>query len=188
VTRIQQARRCHQIAEAELNEKGMEMKPMSRVVSLMLVGLMLLGSAPVQAGELDFGVRAGLSSDLDDLHVGGHILMHGLFNQAHAIALETAAIVGLGDDESRDYWTIRLNGNLEYEFVVSSSGIKLFPLAGLGVYFVSFDSCEPFDCDTTEAEIGLNLGGGVRYKHVALEMLLGLGDLPDFALTGSYTF
>ena len=164
------------------------MKSMRRVASRMLLGLMLLGNAPVQAADIDFGVRAGLSSDLDDFHFGAHLLMNEVFNQVHALVLETAATVGVGDTELSDYWTIRINGNLEYEFVVSDSGIMLFPLAGLGIYFVNFDSCEPFDCDTTETELGLNIGGGVRYKKVAVEMILGLGDLPDFALTGSYTF
>lgn len=166
----------------------MRMKPTRSVASVILVGLTLLGTASVQAGEFDFGVRGGFSSDLDDFHFGGHILMHGLFNQAPAMALETAATVGFGDNNGRDFWMIQLNGNLEYEFVVSDSGIRLFPLAGVGWYIVNFDSCEPFDCDTTEGTLGLNLGGGLRYRKVGLEMILGTGDLPEFALTGSYTF
>ena len=164
------------------------MNSMRRVAPLMLVGLTLLGNAPAQAAELDFGVRAGVSSDPEDFHFGGHLLVNELFNQTHALVLETAATFGFGDTDLVDYWTIRINGNLEYEFVVSDKGLLLFPLAGLGIYFANFDGCEPFDCDTTEVELGLNLGGGVRYKRVAAEMILGLGDLPDFALTGSYTF
>ncbi len=67
-----------------------------------------------------------------------------------------------------------IDGDVHYVFVLES--VELYPLAGLSIGIVSVDFDTPgFDTDASDTEVGLNLGGGVRYGFT--ENIIGFGEI-----------
>lgn len=90
-----------------------------------------------------------------------------------------------------DYWEI--NAMVLYPFQLSDSPVVPYAMAGLAIGHWSFDVDIPdipgFDFGFDGSHTGLRVGGGARIgtgDSIApfAEMLLGLGDLPDFMLRG----
>ncbi len=97
------------------------------------------------------------------------------------------------DIDGLDYF--ELNGNLLYDFVLEGSTAVPFALGGLNIASMSVDAGEFGSADNTE--IGLNLGGGVKFNAGNFRPMVGarfeieggegvviFGTVP-FALSGS---
>lgn len=73
------------------------------------------------------------------------------------------------DVEGLDYW--ELNGNITYAIPVEGSSVAPFFLGGLNVAHVSVDGVGIGDSSNTE--LGLNLGGGIKFDAGTLEPIVG---------------
>jgi hypothetical protein len=174
-------------------ESTTDMRP-TRILVLALASL-ALAAPEALAAEARFGVRAGLTSDPDSIVIGGHVSIEGLLPDLEGLRLEPSLVVGFGDEElgfgaDLDYTTLRIDGNLAYVLPIAEDrGIEIYPLAGVAFYRLSFRDCDDdLDGECDDSEVGLNLGGGISYRGFALDLVAGIGDIPELALTASYTF
>lgn len=153
----------------------------------------VLSLTPVAAqaqGGVKFGVRGGFDIDPDAIVFGGHVMILNVVQSQPAFVIVPNIEFGFGSEGPADYTIIKFNGDTRWEFPLGTSGTtKAYPLAGLSLYRFSLSDCTSgvgFSCSNTE--FGLNLGGGVRYKGFAIELKLGVGDIQDVHVGGSYTF
>jgi hypothetical protein len=63
--------------------------------------------------------------------------------------------------------------------------VDIYPIGGLSIYHLSAHDCSG-DCNANH--LGLDLGGGLRYRRTSFDLTLGLGDIPDLTFTVGYTF
>lgn len=73
------------------------------------------------------------------------------------------------DVDNFDY--LELNGNIAADIPIEGSAVAPFVLGGLNVARVSVDN--PTLGDASNTELGLNLGGGIRFAAGALEPMVG---------------
>jgi hypothetical protein len=156
---------------------------------MLLAAFATLALAPQAAdAQMAFGIRAGISMDLDDVHIGGHVQFRD-FLLPNGV-LEPSATFGFGSEDvfgvDLDYTTIRVSANYKYLFG-DRAGLTFYPQAGISWYRFSLSDCpSTFDC--SDSEFGVNVGGGVGFGGFAIDGIIGLGNLPDLAITASYTF
>lgn len=131
------------------------------------------------AGPSAFGIRGGLTDDPDTVFMGGHIAIHP--SRAMNLRIEPSAELGIGEDA--DLLTLRINANFKYMIPLSRDA-AVYPLFGPSLVYYTLDDCS--GCNATE--VGLNLGGGFAFSGFAFDLILGFADIPDLALTFSYTF
>jgi hypothetical protein len=131
-----------------------------------------LGPTLAFHNDFDFGVGAALTMPLEgiDERVG---------------VLADFIIFFPGDNV--DY--LEFNGNLTYDFAIEDSSIVPFALAGLNIARYSIDVV---GVSGSETNLGLNLGGGVKFTAGNLRPTVGLrleiegGD--GFVIFGSLPF
>lgn len=73
------------------------------------------------------------------------------------------------DVDNLDYWEI--NGNITYDIPVEGAAVAPFLLGGLNIAQASVDVVGVGDASDTE--MGLNLGGGMRFDAGSLEPIVG---------------
>lgn len=109
--------------------------------------------------DFDFGIGAMVGVDLPALAPGVGVL--GDF---------TYFFPGI---DNFDYWEI--NGNLTYDIVLEDAPVAPFALGGLNVASFSSSADTEFGSfSASSTEIGINLGGGIKFQAGALEPLVGL--------------
>jgi hypothetical protein len=155
---------------------------MLRKVYVLVVLLCCLAYAQRAEAQARFGVRGGVTDDPDSVFFGGHIAFHP--GALPNFRIEPSLELGLGDAEGFDILTLRFNLNFKYAIPVSHDA-AFFPLFGPALYYVDFDDCVG-DCE--ESDFGINLGFGFAISGFAIELALGVEDIPDVTLTLSYTF
>lgn len=71
---------------------------------------------------------------------------------------------------------LRIDADGLYDFLTRGSKLKVYALAGIGLYHVSYDLCGAagayFSCSSTG--FGLNFGGGVRYPVNPVQLFFEL--------------
>lgn len=154
--------------------------------------LLSLSTLAATADDLGFGLRGGLTTDPDTFFVGGHLQFSGLIPDTDALVFEPSVELGFGDETigngpgAVDYTTLRAAADLKWMLHPGSdSTLHFYPLVGLSIYNLSLSDCDG-DCSSTE--LGLNLGGGVSFGAIAVEVALGTGDTPELSARVSYTF
>jgi len=153
--------------------------------------ILLLTPVAAQAQGVKFGLRAGFDIDPDAVVFGGHVMIPNVIKDQPFVIVPNVEI-GFGSEGPFDYTIFKLNGDTRWEFPVGqSASTRLYPLAGLSIYRIDLQDCVSspvIQVDCANTEFGLNIGGGVRYKAFAVELKIGLGDIQDFHIGGSYTF
>ncbi len=156
---------------------------MKRTLIGALVAMTMIAGAAQAATA--WGVRGGITSNPDQVHVGVHVNGGELFTDGWFIPnLE----VGFGDHLT----LVALNPELVYKFSKrGTSDWGFYVGGGLGVNFYNFDSNVPGD--DSETRVGLNFLGGMSRKLSAgndffLELKLGAQDSPDTKVTAGFTF
>ncbi|MEX0837280.1 MAG: hypothetical protein WD101_03030 [Gemmatimonadota bacterium] len=137
-----------------------------------------LGPQIAYHNDFDFGVGAALTLSADAIHEQ----VDFLFDFAWFFP----------EVDGVDYF--ELNGGLVYDFILDESTVTPFALAGLNVASISVDTPLGGGDNT---ELGLNLGGGLKFNAGALRPMVGVrleieggdgfvifGTIP-FALQGS---
>lgn len=105
-----------------------------------------LGPEVAWNDDADFGIGAGVEFDLPSLYPG--IAFHGDFIYYFP--------------DGFDF--LEFNANLTYDFPLEESSVVPFALAGLNIGRVSIDSESPGIDGASETEVGLNLGGGIKFN------------------------
>jgi hypothetical protein len=166
-------------------------------VATILATLMLLLAPPALADDglalRGWGLRAGLTLDPDQVHVGAHADLGEIVPQLRFMPnLE----VGFGDDRT----VVALNGELAWMFrnlqlnLPENAGIwRPYLGGGLGLIFVDRDLPPHHRGDDTETDLGINLLGGLERRlkndnRFFFELKIGLSDAPDGKLTLGITF
>jgi hypothetical protein len=151
---------------------------MKRLILVVLASTILM-SGTALAGP--FGVRAGITVDPDQFHVGGHY-------DAGFVGTNLRVVpnieVGFGDNIT----LVCLNGDLLYDFPNSPWAVG----GELGINFWNWDSGVA-GVDDNETDIGLSAVGNYRLalssgKPLLLEAKLGISDSPDFKFTVGWFF
>ena len=155
-------------------------------VATAVAAALLLLPLPAVAQEIryvGFGLRAGVTSDPDQFHVGAHIDA-GEF--AEDVRFRPSVELGFGDD----VFVGVISLDVLYQFMVAAGR----PYAGGGVALAYYDfdnDARRFEGRSNEVEAGFNLFGGFEWEgaqRYLIEARLGLGDLPDFKLTAGISF
>jgi hypothetical protein len=149
----------------------------------VLLTLLCALPAPASAGELAFGPRVGYTHDgdrdLDQLHLGGHVVLQNLTTNLHLV---TSLEVGTGDGT-----LVALNGDLVYEFTEMASG-------GWGYYAGGGPMLSRYKRNRHKSDdFALNLVVGATHqirqdRTLFGEVRLGLEDAPALKLTLGLTF
>lgn len=148
------------------------MRKPGRAIALALAfASVLVVARPAAANP---GLRFGLTDGPDTIFLGFfyEALLGG---RRGALALEPG--VDLGFDDDFDFFTIRGSLNGKYLVPIGRRAL-IYPLVGLSIYYFNFDCPGNNSCDDTTA--GMNLGGGLRFGRLNLELMLGIpDDIPD---------
>ncbi len=145
---------------------------MKRLILLTL----LLGLMASSASASEFGLRAGLTVDPDQFHVGGHL---DLGQVLPPLRLVPNVEIGFGNDITY----IAFNGDLLYDFAETPWSIG----GELGMNYVDHE------LGGSNTDFGLSALGNYRLglssgKTLLLEAKLGLVDSPDFKFTVGWNF
>jgi hypothetical protein len=155
--------------------------------------------APVEpAGpglDIGLGIRGGVSVDADAFYGGVHANIDGIGGIAD-LRIEPVLEVGHGEEDSSigdfGYWLVRLAGNVKYFFPLNAArDVRVHGSGGVSLYYARADDCDVGDrfdelCDDTQG--GVTLGGGLEVKRFGIDAYVGLGDIPDFTVTGMVSF
>jgi hypothetical protein len=114
-----------------------------------------LGPQVAYHNDFDFGVGAALTLSADAIHEQ----VDFLFDFAWFFP----------EVDGVDYF--ELNGGLMYDFLLEESTVTPFALAGLNVASISVDT--PFG-GGDNTELGLNLGGGLKFNAGSLRPTVGV--------------
>lgn len=151
----------------------------------------LVGAADLQ-GQVAFGAQANWGSEAD-FGVGGRILLD-----------LGEAVPGLGfagdfnyffpddaDDADFDWWEI--NGNGHYAFQIEDASVAPYLLGGLNITRIDFDEEVPgFDFSASTTEVGLNLGGGIKFPGGSITPFVEgravISDADQVVVTGGILF
>ena len=153
---------------------------MTRLASSLIVVLALLVAAPAHAG-LGFGVRGGVSSEPDQILVGGHLRLTSLIPSAPALWFEPNATAGFGDHLT----TVQVSGDVKYGLPVGR--LTIAPLFGLSYVHYTIDSDLCDDC--SDGRFGIHLGVGLLYGKFGVDLVIALSDdLPDARIMAQFNF
>jgi hypothetical protein len=120
------------------------------LASALLIAL-LLGVSPVQAGEVDFGVRGGVYPDEEQPFLGGEVLF-GLDQTRHWYGNPNVEHVFLDNGGLTTY-----SFDFHYDF---PSGAAYTLWAGAGPTLIHRDFDVPTDADSTDPGVNLLFGMG----------------------------
>ena len=143
--------------------------------SVALVGMLVMpgavhaqveiGPHVVLADDVDFGVGGMIAFPLESLHE----------------SLEGMASFDLYFPDGVDYWEI--GGVIRYLIGIDNPDVVPFVAAGIGIGNISNSVVS----GVGDTRVGLKVGGGVKFAQSSAlspwgDILLGVGDLPSFAL------
>jgi hypothetical protein len=138
---------------------------------------------------VDAGPRIGISINGDQWLVGAHLRVAvPCFGN---LGFGPVMTIGIGGN----YFTLRSSGRLDYIFwfdeahtfgvspAVGVSALFYMPVGGFARFCnrVGLDECWGH-------EVGLELGGGVRYKWFGLDAFIGFGGLPAVTVMAAASF
>ncbi len=109
-------------------------------------GQLSIGPEVAWNDEADLGIGAGIEFDLPELHPGISFMGDFLY---------------FFPDAAIDYF--EFNTNLTYDFQLQETSLVPFALAGLNIGRVSRDDGDPLGGDTSNTDVGFNLGGGFKF-------------------------
>jgi hypothetical protein len=157
-----------------------------RIVLIVALGALLAPLSARAAAVLGgVGPRVGLSSDPDQLVIGGQAIIGEI---APDLTFDPNLEFGFGDHAT----VIAANFDLHYHFVVQGSAWRPYAGAGLGLNFIEVD--HGFGNDSSDSEVGLNLIGGAGVptqsgNRFFGELKLGLGDnIPELKVLVGWNF
>ena len=131
---------------------------------------------PVTQG-LGLFLGAGADFDTDAFLIQAGIDCGGVMNTP--FGLTGLLAIGVGNQEfgqADNYNVIRLAAKGRYEFSVTDGGnVAAYPFAGIGLYRWSADYGEgEFGGTVTETEAVVDIGAGVQYNNIGVEVLTSL--------------
>jgi hypothetical protein len=157
-------------------------KPRLTILTFIVGAAWLLSATPASAAPTAFGIRGGVTNDVDAIFFGGHVSIAP--SSVRNLIIQPSLELGIGDDDyDIDFFFLR--GNLHFMFMIPlSSDAAFYPLFGPSMHYVDWDD------GYEDTEVGLNLGMGLEFSSIALELIFGLpqDNLPDITLAISYTF
>ncbi|HLA76388.1 MAG TPA: hypothetical protein VJU18_02285 [Vicinamibacteria bacterium] len=157
------------------------MKP-ARVVLAAVSFLAVLGLASPARAQGGVGFRAGVSSDPDQLYVGGHADIGPLEGP---LWLRPNIEVGVGNDLT----TISLNGELAYWLRPRRSPWRLYVAFGPALNLYRWGDEGRHADRETDAEIGFGVGVGLVHRgSFFVEFKLGALDSPEAKIGVGWTF
>lgn len=152
------------------------------IMALTLGAACMLTTAPAEAAPTAFGIRGGFTDDVDSIFFGGHVSIAP--RSVRNLLIQPSLELGFGDNGGNvDFFSIR--GNLHFMFMIPISGDAAFyPLFGPSLHYIDWDD------GYEDTAAGIDLGIGFEFSSIGLELTFGLprDNLPDLALTLSYTF
>ena len=155
------------------------------VLSAVLFALTLPAFAESDIEYRGWGFRVGASSDPDQV-VGGVQFDFGEFTEN--LRFQPDLQVGFGDDVTTIFATLPVHYrfNVDQDFTPYAGG-------GLAVGFVEIDLPPMSSGDDTSFEIGGRAVGGLEWnrsngRSFALELGIGLGDVPDAQIVAIWNF
>jgi hypothetical protein len=154
------------------------------LLMLALGALFIMPSARADAVLGGIGPRVGISSDPDQLVIGGQAIIGEI---APDLTFDPNLEFGFGDDAT----VIAANFDMHYHFVIEGSAWRPYAGAGVGLNFIEVD--RGFGEDFSDTEVGLNLIGGAGVptqsgNRFFGELKLGLGDIPDLKILVGWNF
>lgn len=117
-----------------------------------------LGPQLAYHDDADFGIGAALTLSADAIHEQ----VDFMFDFAWFFP----------ENDAIDYF--ELNGGLLYDFIVEGSTVTPFALGGLNIASWSVDSGFPGAEGLDGTELGLNLGGGLKFNAGTLRPMVGV--------------
>jgi len=120
----------------------------------------------------DVNLRLGLTDDPDTIFigVGADIPLTG--GRSGLLVIEPSGDLGLGEFGDRDFFTIRGSANFKY-FIPVGRDAMAYPLGGVSIYYINVED------GGSDSDIGINLGGGIKFRQFGFELQLGVEDVPD---------
>lgn len=147
---------------------------------LVLLCTCVLATAASANPSLRIGPRVGLTSDPDQINLGGTLAFSRVMHPR--IGVDVTGLVGLGDNLT----VMRFMSNVLF-FVPLQRGLRAFPLLGVEFDYYDADCGNGFgDCSGTE--VGLNLGGGLDFRRFRIDAWFGFGDIVEVTVSGAYLF
>lgn len=157
-------------------------------VSLALMAAAIATPAAAQTmddeGGLNFVPRVGVTAGPEQFTVGVEFPM-GNVADIENLVFAPAGDIGWGDNRT----SIRASANLGYAIESGEDGdSRIFPLVGVSLYYQSLDLAVTDDTvfEDSMTGFGVNLGAGTQVGALVLEGLIGIGDIPDFAVWVGY--
>lgn len=155
-------------------------KRLSGVVALAVIAL----TPSLSQGQATLGPTLAWNDDFD-LGIGVQ-LEAALPTLGTGLGLMADFVLYFPDDPI-DYF--EFNGNLTYDFPLQNSTAVPFVLSGLNFARVSIDSP---GIDVSDTEVGLNVGGGIRFDAGKVRPTLGgkfvIGGVETFSLFATLPF
>lgn len=154
------------------------MKKITRLFPMLLAAMILLvsGSAMAQTG---FGVRAGVSADPAQFHVGAHYVSEPLVGQ---LSFRPNLELGFGNDLT----VVAANFEFAYKIPLPKTEAGVYIGAGPALVVRSFSESSARDTDTGG---GFNVLLGIEHsKGLFGELKVGTIDSPEIKFTIGYTF
>jgi hypothetical protein len=153
----------------------------------LVLALLLITTTPAAAGEdgraalwrLGVGARAGASVSADQLVSGVHLGVRGV--GVRALDVEAYLMGGLG----YRYWTQRVGvqaklvwpmGDFGLYAIGGAAALRFEPIGSFGHW------CRRVALDCARAEVGPEVGLGMRWRGIALDGTFGMRQLPTFML------
>lgn len=145
---------------------------MKRILLITLSLILIAGTA----SAADLGLRAGITANPDQFHIGAHA---DLGTVLPPMRLVPNVEIGFGDNLT----VVSFNGDLIYDFASSPFGVG----GELALQYWDYDG------GGSDTELGLSALGNYRLgldsgKTLLLEVKVGLMDAPDFKFTVGYAF
>jgi hypothetical protein len=154
---------------------------------------------PLRAESLEFGFgpRVGLTRSQNAVEVGGQFIL-GDFGIDVVAPLRLRSSLdwatgklGVPNANSVHFDALHANANLEYVLFDQTHSAQIFPLIGAGWYRENRDRCGSADAPSTNCVtegFGFNIGGGIEWRALSVEAILGIAGVPTLTLTASLTF
>ena len=141
-----------------------------RLIAAAFLGTLLLHGGPASA-QVSAGPTLAFHNDFD---FGIGALVEVAVPQLH----EDVGFVGdltffFPDPDGLDVW--EANGILTWDLPLETTSVSVFGLGGLHLARLSYEADIGFgSADGSDIELGLNLGGGVRFQAAGFRPLVGL--------------
>lgn len=135
------------------------------------------GEARAQARA---GLRAGVSADPSQFHVGGHVETAPLVER---LSFRPNVEVGIGDDAT----ALAMNLEFVYDFPLKKQPWRLYLGGGPAANVYWFDQGRRGCCDTSDVGGGFNLLVGFEHaRGLFTELKVGAIDSPNFKFAVGY--